>query len=105
MTHEYRYSVDHYPDSRDNAYVYKPPKYKYTAVREYDLDDPYDLETIVEECADDYWSNHDGWEHRSWSEGSSTLTFTIWVDDERSVDFDVSIDFTPTFYATPHIDK
>lgn len=98
MTYEYRYSVDRYPETRSEAYVYRPPKYKYSSNRQYDLNDEYDLEAIVEECADDYWSNHDGWECRSWSDGG-TLTFSVWVDEERCVDFDVSVEFAPEFRA------
>ena len=29
---------------------------------ELETSEPYDLDSLAEECFEDYWSNHDGWE-------------------------------------------
>jgi hypothetical protein len=56
--------------------------------------DPEDLEYIAEECADDYHSNHDGWED-SWP-----VTFLLWDNQGRELGtFEVYRDTEPVFRA------
>lgn len=39
--------------------------FEYTTLSHYDLDIDYECEALMEECADHYWREHDGWEN-SW---------------------------------------
>lgn len=71
-----------------------------------DLDDLYQIETmwditddidqgwIAEECADDFHSNHDGWES-SWP-----IEFKLWSDKGVVIGvFEVDRDVQPVFHA------
>ena len=69
--------------------------YEYDASGLYDLDVDYEVEALLEQCADDYWSEHDGWES-SWP-----LTFTLHQEEgglevARSV---IEMEAEPRFYA------
>lgn len=77
-------------------------KYKYAV--EYALDDFYNIESnwnenqgeyLAEDCAEDYHSNHDGWE-AYWP-----LTITLAREDETIIGtFSVEREHKPEFFAT-----
>ncbi len=91
----YRYST--YDDAEfDTAYTLRVYDWKNP---KYDHDDEYDLGYLAEACAEDYYSNHDGWEHRSWTSGSDSITFYIWLDENTKVVYDVYLEFQPSFSA------
>lgn len=66
-------------------------KKAYQFETEWDLDD---LEFVIEECADDFHHNHDGWEHH-WP-----LEFKLWDHTGKELgDFLVEREMTPVFAA------
>jgi len=92
---DYKYSVDESDTYEDAYYLYR---YDWQTGR-YDLTDEFDLECLAQECASDYHSNHDGWEHRSWNNGSEAKEFWIWIDENTKVKFDVYLEYEPRFDA------
>jgi hypothetical protein len=68
-----------------------------------EFDDAYECETdhdtefddwMAEDCADDYHSNHDGWESR-WP-----ITFRIWMESGEVLgDYHVEREYEPVFRA------
>lgn len=65
----------------------------------FDLDEDYDdLEDLAERCAEDFHSEHDGWERSSWVNDS--IVIKVWKDENTSVSFDVYLEYTPSFSAT-----
>lgn len=73
-------------------YAVDEPDYFYTLESNWVLEE---LEYIAEDCAEDYHSNHDGWEAR-WP-----LTFTIATEDETILGtFEVEREARPQFYAS-----
>lgn len=80
----------------NHVYEYEPPKW---SSRTYDLTDEWDQETLAEDCADDWFSNHDGWERRSWAEGHP-VTFNL-TDEQGKiiVSFAVACEYEPRFSA------
>ncbi|MBD2812261.1 hypothetical protein ID853_15565 [Xenorhabdus sp. Vera] len=50
---------------------------------------------LAEECADDYWCNHDGWEGQG-----RPIEITVFNDDELIGTFNIEIEFEPVFSAT-----
>lgn len=57
----------------------------------------HDLWVICDECAEDYWSNHDGWEAR-WP-----LEFQIFETEESEnpiATFEVDMEAIPTFSSS-----
>jgi len=92
---DYKYSVDE-SDTYDGAYYLYLYDWKRT---DFDLTDEWDLERLAQECASDYHSNHDGWEHRSWNNGSEPKEFWIWIDENTKVKFDVYLEYEPRFDA------
>ena len=92
---DYKYSV-YEDDTYDDAYYL----YRYDwKTGKYDLNSEWDLQSLVEECAEDYHSNHDGWEHTSWNRGNESKEFWIWTDENTKVKFDVWLEFEPRFDA------
>lgn len=90
---KYYYTVD----NDDYIYDYQVPKYKYQM--QYDLTDDWDLETLAEDCAEDWFSNHDGWERRSWSEGTP-VRFNLCNDKgEVIASYDIECEYEPRFNA------
>lgn len=63
----------------------------------YDLTDTDDQQIIVETCAEDWHSNHDGWEAQ-WPR-----TFTLYADKEGPAlaAFEVDREYVPSFSASP----
>lgn len=55
--------------------------------------DQWDIEIIAREAADDYWSNHDGWES-TWP-----LEFEIFIDGKSAGKCLVSMEMEPVFSA------
>lgn len=99
MKYEYRYSVeDCNGEDYDDAYVY-------STTRDYDLTDKFEQEWLVEECASDFHSNHDGWDWRSWNNGNSTVAFYLWIDETSKVRYDVQVEYEPRFMAYEYKDK
>ncbi len=63
----------------------------------WDSMDSFDAENLAQECAEDYHSNHDGWE-ASWP-----LTFALYAskDGPEVGRFEVEREMEPTFMASP----
>lgn len=56
----------------------------------------WDYEDLVERCADDFHSNHDGWEYRDWPNNS--MPFHLFDHDMNYIGkFDVYLEFCPSF--------
>ena len=68
--------------------------------QEFHEEDEFDMECLAEACASDYHSNHDGWEHRDWNNGSEELRFYIFLDRDTKVVYDVSLEYEPNFRAS-----
>lgn len=70
--------------------------FEYTSSACYDFDHDYEKEALLEECANDYWSNHDGWEC-TWP-----LTFSLHRTENGSeiARFTIEMEAEPRFYAT-----
>lgn len=64
----------------------------------YDLTDESDLECLAEECAEQYHSNC-GWEHSSWNNGSESQSIFIWTSPGTKVEFEVWLEYEPSFRA------
>jgi len=61
-------------------------------------EDEWEYEWLVEKCAEDYHSNHDGWEHRSWPNG--TLPFFLFDSEMNLIGvYNVALEFEPSFAA------
>lgn len=91
------YKYSYYNDDRyDNAFVLQ--RYDWQRL-EFDLTDDFDLESLAEQCAEDFYDNHDGWEYGNWCSGSEPITFYIWVDENTKVSYDVYMEFNPSFSA------
>lgn len=60
----------------------------------YDLSDIFDARAMVRDAAEDYWSEHDGWDRR-WP-----LRFYLYSDDtsEAVQAFCVEMELSPNFY-------
>lgn len=83
------YSKDENPDS-----VKASNRYKLDKNHNYDAtDDDIDFELCIEECADDYFDNHDGWESK-WP-----CLFMLWIDNQYLGMFEVELEHQPTFSA------
>lgn len=66
---------------------------------EIDPTDEWEYEMLAEKCADDYRSNHDGWEHESWVNDS--LPFILYDSKMNLIGtFDVYLEYEPSFSAT-----
>lgn len=58
----------------------------------------WDYETLVQACAEDYHSNHDGWDHKSWPD--RYMPFWLFDVDMNLVGvYNVLLEYEPTFYA------
>lgn len=70
--------------------------FEYSISGHYDLEVDYEQEALLEECADDYWSKHNGWES-SWP-----LTFSLHNEENGSEigRFTIEMEAEPRFYAT-----
>jgi len=70
--------------------------FEYDSGASYNLDVDYEQEALLEECADNFWSNHDGWEY-TWP-----LTFTLHNEENGSEigRFTIEMEAEPRFYAT-----
>lgn len=62
----------------------------------HDVDDPVVRRWLVDECAEDYHSNHDGWED-SWP-----LTITLWESESSNNgwSFEVEREMAPEFHVS-----
>lgn len=61
--------------------------------------DDIECQWLVEEMANDYFSNHDGWDSAdSWSRNA--IVFALWDSEKNFVGkFTVTLEFEPTFSA------
>ena len=91
----YRYSV-YETDQYEDAYKLFRWEWK---TGKYDLTDEWDLQSLVEECAEDFHSNHDGWEMRSWNDGRDSLEVWVWIDQNTKVKYNVWLEYEPRFDA------
>ena len=66
--------------------------------RKVDDIDEWEWESLAETCADDYLSNHDGWEHRSWQNGDP-MEFWLYENGQLVGKFDVYLEYVPSFHA------
>lgn len=75
----------------------------YLYIDDHDFQD--NIRWLAEECADNYWSEHDGWDHSpiAWDSG---LTFRIWTRPTEGAEpilhgeYLVIMEAQPTFHAT-----
>ena len=88
--YEYRYTVDENNDGYDDAFVIR-------RMRQIDFDDKWQIESLAKDCAGDYYDNHDGWDYRSWINGSAHIDLTIWENEETKHTFQVEVEFDPSF--------
>lgn len=86
---EYHYTVD--IDSNYDDRIIFSTKTKYS------LTDDLELEWLVQDCADDYFHNHDGWDTHSWTRHDVPLKFVIWVDAHTKRIFNVWCNYKPDF--------
>ena len=64
-----------------------------------ECEDEWEREWLVEAIADDYHSNHDGWEHRSWQNGEP-MEFWVFDSDKKMIGkYDVYIEYEPRFHS------
>lgn len=70
--------------------------FEYITSGEYDLEFDYECEALLEECANDYWSKHDGWEI-SWPQ-----TFSLHQEEggPEILRSTIEMEAEPRFYAT-----
>jgi len=63
------------------------------------LYDKFETKWLVDEMAEDYYHNHDGWElAESWA--GNDIVFAIWDHDTNFVGkYNVSLEFEPSFFA------
>lgn len=96
---KYRYSIG--DDSYDDAYDLYAYDWDGIVIHEnyYDLTSIRDLEQLVEDCAREFYHDHDGWEHKYWTDGYEPLTFNIWINKSESVKCEVYCEFEPRFSA------
>jgi hypothetical protein len=96
----YFYSVE---DNNDDHFedAYELWAYDWN-IRRYDLDDDLDIQHLAEACADDFVSNHDGWECSSWLNGNHEKLFYIWKDSTTKIA--VRIYAEPTVHFNARID-
>lgn len=71
-------------------------RYELTVGGTYDLSEAWDQESLIEQAANDYHSNRDGWEAH-WP-----LTFEIaeTEDGPALARFEVELEWDPTFHAS-----
>ena len=75
-------------------------RYQVTLIADYDLDDNTWNDSIAEQCADDFHSEHDGWE-ASWPR-----VFALYRDNKSPAfaRFEVEREMVPQFNAYTHKD-
>lgn len=62
--------------------------------------DEWECQWLVEEIAEDYYDNHDGWEWTSWTSGSESVVFFIFDKDLKFLfSTMVDIETRPVFSA------
>ena len=76
----------------DSGHTYR---YELTVSGSYDLTDESDQETLIEEAADDYHSNRDGWE-ASWP---CAFALAATKDGPEMARFEVDRETRPEFHA------
>lgn len=61
--------------------------------------DKWELTWLVEEMAEDFFDNHDGWDQaQSWS--MTALSFGVWDSKKNFVGiYDVTLEYLPSFHA------
>lgn len=93
----------YYPDIWNNekfdieyAYEFKSDRDIHAVKGGYD---EWEVEWMVEDMAKDFFDNHDGWESaNSWH--GSARTFAVWDENKNLIgQFDVYLDYEPTFSA------
>ncbi len=82
----------------ENAYEFQSNR-DILAVNEGHKYDDLELDWLVEEMADDYISNHDGWEiAHNWH--GTEREFAVWDTDKTFIGkFDVLLEYEPRFTA------
>lgn len=81
------------PDPTGEEYLFE------VEYRKIDDTDEWEWESLLEECAEDYLHNHDGWEHTSWH--MDPMEFWIYDENKKFIDkFVVYLEYRPSFAAT-----
>lgn len=63
------------------------------------IEDEWDYDDLLERCAEDYHSNHDGWDDDSWH--NNDLKFYLFDSTMKFLGaFNVYLEFNPSFYVT-----
>lgn len=88
--YQYRYTVDENNDGYDDHFVI-------FRMRQIDFDAARDLQSLVTECAEDYYYNHHGLDYRSWINGNAHIDLTIWENRETNHTFQVEVEYNPSF--------
>lgn len=91
---KYHYRVN------DSTYIYccLVPTWRAT----YDnITKQHDQEAIAEECADDYFHNHDGWDDKNWVNGQEQIIITLVYEKQDVRSFNVSVECEPRFNVQP----
>ena len=79
------YTVEDFNDGIEDAFAMKGDFY---------LEDKWELEMAAQDCAQNFWTNHDGWEC-SWP-----LNFTIYTPDGKILGtFEIEQEYDPVFSA------
>lgn len=66
--------------------------------------DELECRWLAEEMAEDFHSNHDGWEYQEWNRGNEAMVFFVF-DENRKFLFAqaVYLEFEPSFSANPYL--
>lgn len=86
---EYHYSIGE-DDQFEDAITFS------TKTR-YSLTDDLECEWLVQDCAEDFFHNHDGYEIQSWARHDDPLKFHIWINSTTKRTFNVWCNYKPTF--------
>lgn len=93
--HKFYYYFDRY-NNEDPSNFEKHNCYEVTFHK---LHNEWDYEDLAEECARDFFYEHDGWEYRDW-QGNERFFFLYKEDMTFLGKYSVSMDIEPVFMAS-----
>lgn len=103
-TAEWQYSVGNHPDYHDphSRYDVPPTNSLFSDKRYVPGADRRDFEQMAEHCAEDWFSNHDGWETKNWPQ-----EFRIYENGVQVARVSVEMEARPHFsgYAFTQADE
>ena len=92
IKYQYRYIVDGFSDKYESAYVYATGS-------KFNLTDDIEIEWLVNECAEDFFHQHYGYDISSWVRDGNPLVFSIFVDENTKRNYNVYVEHNPNFYS------